>query len=46
MLDGEGDTTGRLIAAAAYDVAALTAATALAVFKPGRQFRRRRGGAG
>jgi hypothetical protein len=45
MLDGGGDTTGRLIAAAAYDVAALTAATALAVFKPGRPFRRRGGGA-
>lgn len=41
MLDGEGDTTGRLIAAAAYDVVALTAATALGVFKPGRPFRRR-----
>lgn len=41
MLDGEGDTTGRLMAAAAYDVAALTAATALAVFKPGRPLRRR-----
>lgn len=41
MLDGDGDTTGRLIAAAAYDVVALTAATALAVFKPGRPFRRR-----
>ena len=39
MLDGEGDTTGRLIAAAAYDVVALTAATAISVFKPGRQFR-------
>ena len=42
MLDGDGDTTGRLIAAATYDVAALTAATALGVFKPGRPFRRQR----
>jgi hypothetical protein len=41
MLDGEGDRTGRLIAAAAYDVVALTAATTLSVFKPGRPFRRR-----
>jgi len=40
MLDGDGDTTGRLIAAAAYDVVALTAATALAVVKPGKAFRR------
>ena len=40
MLDGRGDTTGRLIAAAAYDVVALTVATALGVFKPGRPFRR------
>jgi hypothetical protein len=39
MLDGEGDRTGRLIAAAAYDVIALTAATFLAVFKPGRALR-------
>lgn len=34
------DTTGRLIAGAAYDVAALTIATSLSVFKPGRAFRR------
>ncbi len=27
MLDGEGDRTGRMIAAAGYDVAALTIAT-------------------
>ena len=40
MLDGQGDTTGRLIAAATYDVLALTAATSLGVFKPGRPFRR------
>ena len=33
-----GETT--LIAGAAYDVAALTLATALSVFKPGRPFRR------
>jgi hypothetical protein len=42
MLDGEGDRTGQLIAAAAYDVTALAVATALAVFKPGRPFRHRR----
>ena len=44
MLDGEGDTTGRMIAGAAYDVVALTVATALGVFKPGRRFRDGRGG--
>jgi hypothetical protein len=38
MLNGDGDRTGRLIAAAAYEVVALTAATALGVFKPGRPF--------
>ena len=42
MLDGDGDTTGRLIAGATYDVIALTLATGLSVFKPGRRFRRRR----
>jgi len=42
MLAGDGDTTGRLIAAATYDVIALTAATALGVFKPGRPFSRER----
>ena len=42
MLDGDGDTTGRLIAGATYDVIALTAATALGVFKPGRRFGWRR----
>jgi uncharacterized membrane protein len=41
MLDGGADRTGRLIAAAAYDVVALTVATARGVFKPGRPFRRR-----
>ncbi len=40
MLDGGGDATDRLIAGAAYDVVALTVATALGVFKPGRPFRR------
>jgi hypothetical protein len=40
MLDGDADTTGRLIAAASYDVAALTLATAPGVIKPGRRFRR------
>jgi hypothetical protein len=33
------DASARLIAAAAYDVVALTIATALGVFKPGRSFR-------
>ena len=33
------DTTARLIAAAAYDVLALAAATTLSVFKPGKPFR-------
>jgi hypothetical protein len=42
MLDGGGDRTGLLIAAAAYDVVALAVATTLAVFKPGRRFRDRR----
>jgi hypothetical protein len=42
MLDGDGDTTGRLIAGATYVVVALTLATGLSVFKLGRQFRRRR----
>jgi Predicted integral membrane protein (DUF2269) len=41
MLDGDGDATNRLIAGAAYDVVALTVATSLGVFKPGRPFRRR-----
>jgi hypothetical protein len=39
MLDDGVDTTGRLIAGATYDVVALTVATALGVFKPGRPFR-------
>ena len=39
MLDGRGDATDRLIARAAYDVVALTVATAAGVFKPGRPFR-------
>jgi uncharacterized membrane protein len=34
-----GDGTSRLIAAAAYDVLALTLATCLSVFKPGAPFR-------
>lgn len=41
MLDGGADATDRLIAGAAYDVVALTVATGLGVFKPGRPFRRR-----
>lgn len=40
MLHGSGGTEGRLIAGAAYDVVALTAATVLAVFKPGRKWSR------
>jgi hypothetical protein len=44
MLDGDGDTTGRLITGAAIDVIALTAAATLAVFKPGRAFRNPRRG--
>ena len=37
MLTGRGGAEERLIAGAAYDVVALMAATALAVFKPGRR---------
>jgi hypothetical protein len=44
MLQGRGDTTERLIAAAAYDVLALALATVLGVFKPGRPFRARHTG--
>ena len=41
VLTDDGDPgSGPLIAGAAYDVAALTVATALAVFKPGRARRR------
>ena len=40
MLNGTGAGTRQLIAAAAYDVTALTIAVALSVFKPGRPFRR------
>jgi hypothetical protein len=36
MRSGDGDAGGLLIAGAAYDVLALTAATSLSVFKPGR----------
>src|SRR5262245_29084924 len=36
MLEGNGDATTRLIAAAAYDVLALSVATGLSVFKPGQ----------
>jgi hypothetical protein len=35
MLTGRGGAEGQLIAGAAYDVVALTIATALGVFKPG-----------
>ena len=41
MLESGEDTTGRLIAAAIYDVCALTLAVVLSVFKPGRRLRRR-----
>jgi hypothetical protein len=43
MLDQGTDETGRLIAGAAYDVVALTVATGLGVFKPGKPFRRAAG---
>jgi uncharacterized membrane protein len=36
MRTGDGDAGGLLIAGAAYDVVALTLATTLSVFKPGR----------
>lgn len=42
MLTGSGGAEGRLIAGAAYDVVALIAATALAVFRPGRRLSRKR----
>jgi hypothetical protein len=37
MLDGRGGAETRLITAAAWDVFALTTATTLAVYKPGRR---------
>ena len=40
LLDGDTGATGPLIAGATYDVVALTLATVLAVYKPGRTFRR------
>src|SRR5262249_839612 len=42
MLTGRGGAEGQLIAGAAYDVVALTAATALGVFKPGGRWSARR----
>lgn len=42
MSDGTGDAEAVLIAAAAWDVLALTAATVLSVYKPGRARTRRR----
>ena len=42
MFAGTADATRQLIAAAAYDVLALSVATALSVFKPGRAFRQAR----
>jgi hypothetical protein len=39
MLAGSADATPQLIAAATYDVLALSVATALSVFKPGQAFR-------
>jgi uncharacterized membrane protein len=38
MLSGPGGAESRLITAAAYDVLALTIATALGVFKPGKRW--------
>ncbi len=43
MLEGTDGAGTRLIAAASYDVVALTVATGLSVFKPGRPFRGARG---
>jgi len=40
MIKGNGGAEGQLIAGAAYDVVALTAATILSVFKPGKQWGR------
>ncbi|MGH8019822.1 MAG: hypothetical protein ACREIA_16385 [Opitutaceae bacterium] len=40
-LEGSADAIARLIAAASYDVIALTVATGLSVFKPGKPFRSR-----
>ena len=40
MLAGSRDTSQQLIAAASYDVLALSLATGLSIFKPGRPFRR------
>jgi hypothetical protein len=39
MLQGGPDASGRLVAAASYDVLALAVATGLGVFKPGRAWR-------
>jgi uncharacterized membrane protein len=39
VLEGGQNATSRLVAAAAYDVAALSLATVLSVFKPGARFR-------
>ena len=39
MLTSTGDATAQLIAAGSYDVLALSLATGLSVFKPGRPFR-------
>jgi hypothetical protein len=39
MLAGGRDATAQLVAAGAYDVAALSLATVLSVFKPGGRFR-------
>lgn len=44
MLNGGGGAESELIAAAGYDVLALTVATGLAVYKPGRRMSRRRRG--
>ena len=42
MLDGTADAEAAIVAAAAYDVAALCLATGLSVFKPGRRMSRHR----
>ena len=43
MLTGRGGAEGRLIAGAAYDVAALSVAATLGVFKPGGRWSSKRG---
>ena len=40
MRDGDGDVAGRIVAGAAWNVAALLVATGLSVYRPGRARRR------